>query len=222
MSFYTLSKLIFTTPYFSAFDCLLNGKQAIYCSSELTSGWNLFAAMHANGVKSRKELEAKLGDDWVRKQVLDVNSKSANDFATRVRDRQTDGTPVITPAPLDVPGWGQPEYLAFWEELLRTRVETVRFNINWEYSNGCTFEFAVASGTGVETLDSNEKALSTPTGIACVRAAIDKIKGMNKDFDTSSLERNLERMRSSAPLPPKMQPSRTKGPNTRVRKSGTL
>jgi hypothetical protein len=222
MSFYTLSQLIFTAPYFSAVDCLLNDTQAIYCSSELTSGRNLFKAMHANGVTSRKELETKLGDNWVKKHVFDVNNKSANDFAKRIRDCQTDKTPVITPAPLSVPGWGQPEYLAFWEELLRTRVKAVCFNTNWEYSNGCTFEFAVASGASVETLDSEEKPLSAAASIALVKRAIDTVKEMNKDFDTMSLERNLDRMRSSALLPPKMPSSRSNSPNAKARKSGTL
>jgi hypothetical protein len=222
MSFYSLSELKFTAPYFSAIDCIRNDEKAIYCSSEITSGWNLYNKMRSHNVKSPGALKAKLGEAWYQENILKVNSQSANHFAKLVRDSQTDNTPVITPAPLKVPDWDQPEYLSFWEELIRTRVKAVRFNSNWEYSNGCVFEFAAARVANIDTLDSRGATLAVSAAIACVKNAIEKIKELDKDFDTTTLERNLERLHSAAamPLPPKMPPTRIRIPGPVTRKLG--
>jgi hypothetical protein len=223
MSFYRLSELNFTAPYFSAIDCVLNTKEAIYCSSEITSGWNLFNAMRSHKVNSTEALKSKLTDAWYQKNIVGVNSELANDFARIVRDAQRDHTPVITPAPLMVPDWNQPEYLAFWEEIIRTRVKAVRFNNNWEYSNGCTFEIAVALDANVATLDLQGAPISASAVITRMRNAIQKIKGLDRDFDTSKLERNMERVLTCAAiaLPPKVPPTGTKTSRTVTRKSRT-
>src|SRR5207249_9661395 len=112
----------------TAIDCILNGERAIYCSSELTSGRHLYNEMRKHKLKSAPELRKELGDAQYQKNILDANAQSANQFAALVRREQTDQTPVITPAPFTVPDWGQPEYLAFCEELIRTRVKAMRFN----------------------------------------------------------------------------------------------
>jgi hypothetical protein len=211
---------MFMAPYFSAVDCTLNDNKAIYCSSELTSGRNLFSAMHREKVKSVDELKAKLGGAWYQINIVDANSKVGNHFAELVRRAQTENTIVIAPAPLMVPGWGQREYLAFWEDLIRTRVKMVRFNKNWEYSNGCTLEFATALDAKVDTLDAEGKALHANTAIVLMANAVKKIKAMDKDFDTSALELNLERARSLATLPPRMPPA-SEMASSRPRKSRT-
>lgn len=197
MSFYKLSELVFTRPYFSAMDCLLNEQEAIYCSSEITSGWNLFNAMQTHHVKSPEALKAKLGAAWFEKNIVERNTKSADEFAKSVRGTLTDNTPVVTPGPLRIPFWDQPEYLAFWEELIRTRVMKVHFNDNWEFSNGCTFEFAVALEADKDAIDSHGATLSASAAVAKVTNAIEKIKKLDQEFDTKKLERNLERIRSS-------------------------
>lgn len=107
-----------------------------------------------------------------------------------MRQAQTDGTPVITPAPFEVQEWGQPEYLAFWEELIRTRVRAVRFNRNWEFSNGCTFEFVVAQDAGVRTLDVAGKPLTPRAAAALIQEAIKQFA----DFDTTKLQDHLKRL----------------------------
>lgn len=197
MSFYNLSELMFTRPYFSAMDCLLNEQKAVYCSSEITSGWNLFNAMRTHDVKSQEALKAKLGAAWFEKNIVESNTKSADDFARSIRSALADNTPVVTPGPLKIPLWDQPEYLAFWEELIRTRVMRVHFNGNWEFSNGCTFEFAVALDASKDTFDSHGAPLSASAAVLKITNAIEKIKTLNQDFDTKKLERNLERIQSS-------------------------
>jgi hypothetical protein len=184
-------------PYFTAMDCLLNQEKAVYCSSELTSGLRAFNEMRKHGVKSSVELKERLGPKWFQKNIFDPNATLTNDFAASVRQSHTGRTLVITPAPLFVKGWGQTEYNGFWKELIHSRVETVRFNRNWQFSNGCTFEFVEAQEARIRTLDVNGKLL-TP------RAAAELIGEAIKQFvnlDTSTLQENLQRLVAKGFLP---------------------
>ncbi len=199
MTFYSPSDSTFPRLYqeevqivFSAIDCVLNGEKAIYCSSELTTGLKLYEAMKNKGVTSRAALEEKLGKEWVKLNIFGVNEKSANSFAQSVRHTLSDKTMVITPAPFSAPGWSQPEYLAFWETLIRTRIKAAWFNRNWQYSNGCTFEFAVAQDAGIPTFDRNGDVLDRQTAIESVRTAVERLS--SEGFDTSKLGENLERL----------------------------
>ncbi len=156
MYFYSKSDREFTRLHeeeikmvFSGIDCVLNDEQAIYCSSELTTGARLYAAFREHKVKTRDELKEKLGKAWFGTHIFDENVRLGKKFAQCVRNRLTDKTIVITPGPFMAPTWSQPEYLFFWEELLRTRIKTGCFNQNWQFSNGCTFEFAVALDKGL-------------------------------------------------------------------------
>jgi hypothetical protein len=129
---------------FSALDCVLNREKAIYASAELTTGRRLYDAMREFNVKTAADLKQLKGKDWYTANIWDANVKAAQDFAAHVREKLGGKTLVITPAPFSAPGWTQPEYLAFWEQLLRTRISSSWFKADWQYSNGCTFEFAVS------------------------------------------------------------------------------
>ena len=164
---------------FSALDCALNGEKAVYASTELTSGWRAYTLLDRHQAGSQQELRELLGEDPHRSQLLDRNMEEAGRFARRLRERLE--TLVITPAPFEAPGWTQAEYLDFWEELIRTRVAAVWFNEAWEYSNGCTFEFAVARREGLPTFDAHGRELSLERGIALVDAAIQRLRADGKE-----------------------------------------
>ena len=91
------------------------------------------------------------------------------------------------------PGWTQPEYLAFWETLLRTRIASVFFNENWQYSSGCVFEFAVALDDGLPTFDAHGTPLGLATGIALIEHAVDEMAA--DGIALNSLPTNLTRLR---------------------------
>jgi hypothetical protein len=98
---------------------------------------------------------------------------------------------VITPAPLKVQDWGQPEYNGFWTELLHSkRIESVRFNDDWQYSNGCTTEFVEAQAAEVHTLDVKREIITRDAAIELIASAIQKFA----DLDTSLLRQNLDRL----------------------------
>jgi hypothetical protein len=199
MTFYSPSDSKFTRHYreevemtFSAIDCVLNREQGIYCSAELTTGWRLYEALREHKLKTAAELKQKMGEAWFTANIWDINVKSARDFAESVRSTLNDGTMVITPAPFSAPGWTQPEYLAFWETLLRTRIRSVWLNRNWQFSNGCTFEFAVAQDAGLPTFDQEGDTVDRSEGIELMSVAIRTLE--TEGFDTSKLRENLKRV----------------------------
>ncbi len=175
-----------------AIDCVLNGEKAVYASSELTTGPRLFQLFEEYGVRDIAALNAALGDDGWRKRLWDPNVAEANAFALELRDRIPGRPLTVTPAPFLAPGWSQPEYLALWESLIRTRFREVHFSDDWEYSNGCTFELAVAWDAGLPTYDARGKALDLPDGIARIERAAREIE--SEGFDASGLRLNLSRL----------------------------
>jgi hypothetical protein len=198
-TFYDLSDSEFTRHYrdevrmvFSGMDCILHGGEVIYCSSELTSGFTLRSALLKHKLKTAVELKQQMGSEWFKKNIWDANVKAAIDFAEAVRARAPHKTLAVTPAPFSAPGWSQHEYLAFWETLLRTRIRSAWFNRNWQYSNGCVFEFAVAQDAELPTFDHEGKILDRETGIALVKRSIDQLE--SEGFETTSLRDNLARL----------------------------
>jgi hypothetical protein len=201
MSFYSPSEREFARLHreeidmvFSGIDCVLNDERAIYCSSELTTGARLYEALRENKLKTAAELKGKLGKAWFSTNIFDANVKLGKEFAQCVRNSLTDKTIVITPGPFVAPTWSQPEYLFFWETLLRTRIKSACFNRNWQFSNGCAFEFAVAQDVGVPTLDHNGKPLELDEGFQLIESAIRRLD--TDGFDASALRENLERLRT--------------------------
>jgi uncharacterized membrane protein len=199
MTFYNPSDSSFTRHYreevdmvFSAIDCVLNGERAIYCSSELTTGIRLYEVLREHHLKTAAELKKLMGQPWFDANIFQANMHSACEFAKSVRANVPDKTMIITPAPFNAPEWTQPEYLGFWESLIRTRVKAVWFNQNWEFSNGCTFEFAVAFDAGIPTYDQRGRALERETAISSLEAAIARLS--SEGFDTAKLQENLHRL----------------------------
>ena len=186
---------------FSGLDCALVHEQAVYCSSELTTGARLYAALREHQLKTRAELRERMGQAWFQANLWEPNVNAAMEFAESVRRELGGGAMVITPAPFEAPGWNQPEYWAFWEKLLRTRIKAAWFNRNWQFSNGCAFEFAVARDAGLPTLDHEGQALDIRTGIELVKEAVDKLDAQG--FDTSKLSKSLDLLLEVAHKPHK-------------------
>lgn len=178
----------------SAFDCALNGRKAMYASSELTTGRRLFQLMREAGVKTAQELRVQLGEEEYRRRLWDPNLAEALDFARQVGDL-AGGAPVLTPAPFIAPGWTQEEYLALWETVIRTRVAELYFGPDWEYSHGCAFEFSVAWEEGLPTRDAAGRPLSRAVGMALISAAVTDLE--SQGFDVPGLHLSLARLRRS-------------------------
>lgn len=180
----------------SAIDCVVNGKKAVYASSELTSGVNLYRILAEHGVADSAALREKLGQSWWQNNVYQANANRANDFARSLRLRPEVDL-VITPAPFSAPEWTQPEYLHFWEQLIHTRMEAVYFNHDWQYSNGCTFEYAVALDAGLPRYDADHNELPGEAAIELIEQALREIE--SRGFNTFRLEQALGFVKRAAP-----------------------
>ena len=152
--------------------------------------------MRECGVQTVAELKQIKGKDWYAANIWDANVKAGSEFASRVRADLGGKFMIITPGPFSAPGWTQPEYLAFWEQLVRTRISSAWFNLNWQYSNGCTFEFAVAVDAGVPVFDYDGHAVDTRQGAQLVDAAIQSL--VKDRFDVTKLRENLARLQPAS------------------------
>jgi hypothetical protein len=201
MAFFSPTESAFTRHYreevamvLSTIDCVLNGQPAVYASTELTTGNRLYTLLRQHTLTTAAQLKERFGADWFTEHLWNANLASACAFAGAIRSA-VDGGDVITPAPFAAPGWTQHEYLAFWETLIRTRIHAVWFNDAWQFSNGCTFEFAVAQDQGLPTFDAHGARLTLVDGVALIDAAVASLE--QDGFDTRTLQENRDRL---APL----------------------
>ena len=70
----------------------------------------------------------------------------------------------------------------------------VRFNQDWQFSSGCTYEFAVAFDAHLSTLDSEGTELSPYAAIEMVQKAVAGL--MEDGFDTTKIQSHLQLMQS--------------------------
>jgi len=180
----------------SAFDCVLPDDAGIYCSSDITTGKRFYyEVLKTNGVRSEDELKEKLGpDDFKRVQtdLIQFNVARGLEFAEKLRERGLIN--VVTPGPYFAKGFDQQHYLYLWEWLIIKKIYEARFNFDWEYSNGCTLEFAIASRKGIPRLDHEGNRIELESAIERVEATVAEISA--NGFVIPKLEHNLGLMKA--------------------------
>jgi hypothetical protein len=91
------------------------------------------------------------------------NKRRAHEAAQRLRAFLSDM--VIDPSRLaDVPGWEQADYHAFWTKVIDQHADKVIFLDGWQYSDGCTIEFAKAVQLGLPRLTEYLMPLNVAAG----------------------------------------------------------
>jgi hypothetical protein len=175
----------------SAFDCMLPDDAGIYCSSDITTGKRFYyEVLKRYEVRSEDELREKLGAEefkQVQTDLIQANVARGVEFAEKLRERGKIN--VVTPGPYFAKGFDQQHYLYLWEWFIIKKIYEVRFNHDWEYSNGCTFEYAVATKKGIPRLDDEGNLLDPSTAIERVGAALEELKA--EGFVIGKLEHNL-------------------------------
>ena len=180
----------------SAFDCMLPDDAGIYCSSDITTGKRFYyEVLKTHGFRSEDELKEKLGpDDFKRVQtdLIQFNVARGQEFAEKLRERGLIN--VVTPGPYFAKGFDQQHYLYLWEWFIIKKIYEARFNFDWEYSNGCTLEFAIASRKGIPRLDHEGNRIELESAIGRVEAAIEDLSA--NGFAIPKLEHNLGLMKA--------------------------
>jgi hypothetical protein len=89
---------------------------------------------------------------------------------------------LIDPSQLsDIPEWRQPDYHGFWTRLIAEYVDTIVFLDGWQYSVGCTVEFAEAIRLGLPTRTELLDPLPVPAGLDLVEDAL-------REYDAAGVE----------------------------------
>jgi len=175
----------------SAFDCVLPDDAGIYCSSDITSGKRFYCeVLKKYGVLSEDDLRGKLGEEEfkrVQTELIQVNVARGVEFAEKLRERGLIN--VVTPGPYFARGFDQQHYLYLWEWFIIKKVYEVRFNYDWEYSNGCTLEYAIAARKGIPRLDHEGSSVDLEGAIQRVEAAVNELQ--KEGFVVKKLESNL-------------------------------
>ncbi|HEV7746652.1 MAG TPA: hypothetical protein VGO56_16775 [Pyrinomonadaceae bacterium] len=175
----------------SAFDCVLPDDAGIYCSSDITTGKKFYYdVLGKNGVRSEVELKEKLGDEEFKKvqtELIQFNVARGVEFSEKLRERGLNN--VVTPGPYFARGFDQQHYLYLWEWFIIKKIYEVRFNYDWEYSNGCTLEYAIAAKKGIPRLDHEGSNIDLKSAIERVKVALAELR--NEEFLVTKLENNL-------------------------------
>jgi hypothetical protein len=143
-----------------------------YVSTPITTGRRYYDWLATAKVPSRDTpaFRAKHARD-----VIAVNQESAHTLVLRVRHQLA--RVVVDPTALNVPVWTQNDYHAFWTRLITDYVGTVVFNDGWEYSTGCTIEYAAALRASATRLDAELSDLSPTVAIMKSDDAIARLRG---------------------------------------------
>src|SRR5688572_27771705 len=180
----------------SAFDCMLPDDAGIYCSSDITTGKRFYyQVLKPHGAISENDLMEKLGAEEFKRiqtQLIQSNVARGVEFAEKLRERGLIN--VVTPGPFFAKGFDQQHYLYLWEWFIIKKIYEVRFNFDWEYSNGCTLEYAIAARKGIPRLDHKGNRIELGTAIEKVNAAVNQLK--QAGFLIPKLEYNLELMKA--------------------------
>jgi hypothetical protein len=175
----------------TAFDCVIPDHSGIYCSTDITTGRKLyFEIFKQYNVRSDEELATKLGNDRhakIRMELMQSNNERGLAFANSLRLRGL--VNIITPSPFIARDFDQQHYLYFWEWVIIKKVYEARFNEGWEFSNGCTMEYAAAVRKGIPRLDHLGRPLEHSEAISKIEAAIRELTACK--ISTAKLERHL-------------------------------
>ena len=174
----------------SAFDCILPDDAGIYCSSDITTGKRFYELLKMYEVTSQDELRTKLGTEEFKKvhsELIQANVARGVESTEKLRERGL--VNVVSPGPFFARGFTQQHYLYLWEWFIVKKIYEVRFNYQWEYSNGCTLEYAIAARKNIPRLDHEGSEITVADAIQKVEAAVKELKA--KEFIIEKLQHNL-------------------------------
>lgn len=183
----------------SAFDCMLPDDAGIYCSSDITTGKKFYyEILKKYEVRSEEELKEKVGAEEfkrVQTNLIQSNVARGSEFAEKLRERGLIN--VVTPGPYFAKGFDQQHYLYLWEVFIIRKIYEVRFNYDWEYSNGCTLEYAIAARKGIPRLDHEGMHLDLDDASERIETAVSDLA--REGFVIEKLKQNLGLIKAIKP-----------------------
>jgi hypothetical protein len=151
----------------AVFASVVDARTAMYVSAPLTSG------RQVNAIRLRFELPSTepLPRHHLLEYVIAPNRERARAVVRRLRAEFS--VPVIDPTALpDLEDWTQEDYYLLWGRVIERYAGTVVFLDDWEFSNGCVYEFLVAARCNARALDERLHPLTLPDGLDRIQKAI--------------------------------------------------
>lgn len=180
----------------SALDCVLPDDAGIYCSSEISSGRRFyFEFLLPYGATSDEDLKQKLGEQkhkQMKTELIQTNVARGLEFTEKLRERGL--LNLVNPGPFFARGFDQQHYLYLWEWVLIKKIYEVYFNEDWEYSDGCTMEFAIATKKGIPRFNHRGAPLDSADAATRIERAVSELK--ERGFLVKKLELNLSLLRA--------------------------
>jgi hypothetical protein len=163
----------------SLLNCVVLDREAVYASSEFTTGRRFYDLCLQHNVSTADDLKRRLGDEYLNK-LLSTNKDEGIRFARKLRE--LGHSIVLTPNPFHADplnlkrNWSQSEYLDFWNLVISRKCHAVYFNEGWQFSNGCTFEYFAGLKAGVKLFDHCGKPLELAAAIEMIGTAIETLE----------------------------------------------
>jgi len=163
----------------SLLNCVVLDREAVYASSEFTTGKRFYDLCRQYNVRTAEDLKRQLGNEYADK-LLKVNKNEGIHFARNLRERGN--SIVLTPNPFhadplnQMRNWSQSEYLDFWNLVISKKCHAVYFNEDWQFSNGCTFEYLAGLRAVVQLFDHRGKPLELAAATELIAWAIETLE----------------------------------------------
>jgi len=97
---------------------------------------------------------------------------------------------------IDIDSWQQSDYHAFWLKVIDKYADRLVFVDGWQYSVGCTIEFAEAVRVHLPTLTEHCERFDVDSGLRLVRTALQEYTAAR--VDAIPLRRALETAEKAA------------------------
>jgi hypothetical protein len=147
-------------------------RDACYISTPITTGPEFVAWWRAQGSTMDRDDPAYQDEISL---VVRHNIEAVRPLVRLVE--ATFGRPVIDPTRLGpIAAWEQPDYHDFWVRVIQRFVESVVLADGWQYSSGCSLEFAAATVAGLPTLDASLQPLSVEHGLRLLEQAAGELE----------------------------------------------
>lgn len=116
-------------------------------------------------------------DGYKKARRASVDLNIADVRAAAALERRS-GRPTIEPGSFEAnfPQWGQREFLAFWEQVIKHHASSVRFMDGWQFSAGCTFEYLCARRERHSTLTMAGGPLEPADAVSMIDEALVEIE----------------------------------------------
>lgn len=179
-------------PMLNVYISVLGRTKALYCSTPITSGKRYFNWLD----QINQDFDLDDLDDAYRElhfqDVIEPNQLYAQNFIQKLRGQY--GQVVIDPTAITAnPNWVQKDWHFFWGIVIERHVQSSFFIDDWQYSNGCVYEFYKCQSLQIPTFTEEIELIGLNTGIELISEAISFIQGRGKS--TEFIEENLKKLK---------------------------